>query len=125
MVVVSQRALSPSKSSFPTLEIGRTEAISNTTSPRFTRRFVITSIPGFNRELRFDVYDIDAGRAGGSERVDLAQQDFAGTCSCTIDELISEAQESNQCKMLLSGGQHVKGSLTVTVNLIEEVTETM
>ncbi len=95
----------------PWLELGRTEVISNATTCSYKTKFHCVYNPGEVQNLMFLSYDIDAARAGGTMRLDLAKQDFIGQCTCTLEELIM----SHKLKVTknFEEGEFAQGTLTV------------
>ena len=118
MVVVRQQV---GGTDGPWLELGRTEVISNATTVKYKTRFHSVYNPGEVQNLQFIVYDIDAGRAGGTMRLDLAKQDYIGQTTCTLDELIM-SQRLRIDKPLV-GADHSSGTMTVRCTPQEPVME--
>ena len=75
----------------PWFEAGRTEVIQNDRNPTFRRRFNLVCYPEEKHYMKFDIYDVDAARAGGTDRIDLTQQDFGGSAvveTCLAAEIL-------------------------------------
>ena len=59
---------------------------------------------------------VDSARAGSTDRIDLTQQDFAGTCSCTLHDVVQT--KAGVLELVLGGGSEVEGSLTITAHVL-------
>lgn len=85
-------------------EIFRTEKISNTLNPDFTKKVQIQYRFEEQQILRFEVYDID------NKDPNLESQDFLGYCVTTLGQVVS----SGKITMPLSGVPLNKGVLIVS-----------
>ena len=112
MCVLQQRTLNMG----PWFEAGRTEVIQNDRNPTFRKRFHLVCHPEESHYLKFDIYDVDAARAGGTDRIDLTQQDFGGTAFVKMADLL--AQPSGEVTVTLGGGAGVEGTLTVRATVL-------
>lgn len=95
------------------LEIGRTEKILDSLSPRWTRKFLLKYRFEERQQLRFAVYDIDSGR----ER--LSDHDPLGSMDCSLGEIMA-GQSRGFSRTLNRGGQlfvHAE-EVAVTNNLV-------
>ena len=65
------------------------------------------------------MYDVDAARAGGTDRIDLTQQDFGGTCDCTLHDICS----TTDGKLILSLSDEFvdkeEGTLNITARILQ------
>ncbi|KAG1649686.1 Copine-5 [Nymphon striatum] len=76
-------------------EIGRTETISNTLNPDFTKKFVLNYYFEESQKIKFEIYDIDST----SRR--LEDHDFLGVAECTLGEIVSNGCLKRQLKRLI------------------------
>jgi len=79
------------------LEIGRTEKIQDSLSPRWTKKFLLQYRFEERQQLRFAVYDID------SERVKLSDHDPLGSMECSLGEIMA-GQSRGFSRTLNRGG---------------------
>ena len=101
----------------PWLEGGRTEVIQNDRNPTFVKTFKVVVHPNEVQYISFDVYDVDAARAGGTDRIDLSQQDFGGECTCMLSEVANT--KDGVLVLVLGGGEEVEGTLKITARILE------
>ena len=80
------------------LEIGRTEKILDSLSPRWAKKFLLQYRFEERQELRFDVYDID------SERAKLSDHDPLGSVKCSLGEVMA-GQSRGFSRTLKRGGE--------------------
>lgn len=85
-------------------EIFRTEKISNSLNPDFTKKVQVQYRFEEQQILRFEVYDID------TKNPSLEEQDFLGYCVATLGQVVS----SGKITMPLSGMPLNKGVLIVS-----------
>ncbi|CAB4058421.1 Copine-3,Copine-9,Copine-5,Copine-2,Copine-8 [Lepeophtheirus salmonis] len=66
------------------IEVGRTEAIKNNQSPKWSKRIMMEYRFEQRQELKIDVYDED--KKGSSN---LGNHDFLGSCQCYLSEVVT------------------------------------
>ena len=112
MCVLSQRATTHG----PWYEAGRSEVIQNDRNPVFKKRFQLVCHPMEKHFLKFDIYDVDAARAGGTDRIDLTQQDYAGSAIIQISDILNEP--TGTYTIALNGAEEVEGTLTIRARVL-------
>ena len=80
------------------VEIGRTEKILDSLSPRWTRKFLLKYRFEERQQLRFAVYDIDSGRKR------LSDHDPLGSMDCSLGEVMA-GQSRGFSRTLTRGGK--------------------
>merc|ERR1719310_1700019 len=79
------------------LEIGRTEKVPDSLSPRWTKKFLLQYRFEERQLLRFEVYDIDSANAR------LSEHDPLGYIECSLGELVA-SQSRGFFRRLNRGG---------------------
>ncbi|XP_068085435.1 copine-8-like [Anabrus simplex] len=92
-------------------EISRTEVVSNNLNPDFVKKIHMTYRFEEQQLLKFVVYDID------SENPRLDEQDFLGSCECTLGQIVS----NGKLTLPLQGNTYNRGELIVSVEELAAV----
>eukprot|EP00903_Cladosiphon_okamuranus_P006483 g6342.t1 len=96
------------------VEIGRTEIISNSLDPKFVTIVPVTFKFEEVQTLRFEVYDVDtAYTTADAKNVDPAKQDFQGAAECALAQIVGARDQT--WEGTLSGGAKVKGAKNAKV----------
>ncbi|KAH6761507.1 TBP-associated factor 5 [Perilla frutescens var. hirtella] len=109
-------------------ELGRTEVVFNSLSPKWIRKFTVTYQFETVQNLVFHVYDVDTQFHGlDVKALKLEEQQFLGEASCTLSEIATKVDRTSTLNLALeevSSPAHTRYSGQLTIYAEESDAET-
>ncbi|KAK6127829.1 hypothetical protein DH2020_038431 [Rehmannia glutinosa] len=106
-------------------ELGRTEVVLNSLSPKWIRKYIVTYQFEMVQNLVFRVYDVDTQFHNVDVKVlKLEEQQFLGEASCTLSELVTKLNRTLTLDLAHEEGSipaHIRKSGQLTVYAEESV----